>query len=1048
MNAEMRQENVPLQIELIEQPDPKTAVSPGDLRYTSLVLIEDPLANGLLGYGPAVSDPYTGEIVKAHTNMYLGVLKSMTRRTYQAAVDLTEERYRAANPAAELQEEIKVAPEALSNLPEALAMAHFPELIEANLPAIPTPAPAPADDETDEPSNDGETDDTPVADDNNDQGEGSDTDTDTEEVVEEVVADAGSNMPPRIQEGPFRTLHDHHGHGHNHGRSQLKRFKKYSEAEIQRILSRVSLRDLKAKNEERLHLKNDTLKAAVVLKQLKEEGKLTKEQEVLYKEMARLDRYAENNALAVEFFPIGGTSKVVYPELLAVPGIQTERGTLKPFTELTDAQKLQVQKIVTRSSYKATLIHELGHNLGLRHNFLGSWDKDNFYTEQEAQALGMNAAVPYSSIMDYSFSEFNQLKAFGKYDLAALRFGYTGAIEKNVPRPQLSAAMNPNSTNFDPEALKAYEQQLEVHMLENYAQVEGSVYDFLDDKADQFREFGFCTDENAGLSTSCNRFDEGTNLVEVTQHLIKRYKDAHKYRNFRDGRLDFNTYDFPMYIMWRQWEFGKIRDVMEDFEVFTNFFDKEFMEQGCSPQQTAQFPVCEMINDRRDSVKLVGEFLVEMLVTPDHLCALAKPEEPNVIVEYRKLFDIYEDVRFDLDYVPHSCFDQAVVNNVGKDNPDTEENEKRIVVGEAGKFFNGFKDNNPNFRFAQDRYAFGIWPDKILAFEALFDRTWNKGNTDDGHLALIDVSFVREQVEPMLDHMILGKPIPQTVPFTMEDGKQFSVPYAIASDYTIQPLEKVFWWLKSFLGLPTGEAAEGNLLTSSLHMLKIDVDYGEKYEQQAFEMRNLTAVTQIEGWIPPADRNPKEEYFYDEMNRMTFVADKYTPYAMTILKTLNNFELLESIGRPIALKVTNQRVNPAPPQTLPVPVQVFWQVDAELQQTLINAATNGAEFTVEQFVQFFGEQLGPVLHAVYMQGPDFMKAVVEMREQTRNTPPADATDDEKKLYELPEQIVKDYAEGLITKEVLDLYIENLRNLPYRHRTRTNDRGSRFNFANN
>lgn len=1020
MNKEMRAENVPLQLELVEQPDPKKAVSPGDLRYTSLVLIEDPLANGLLGYGPAVSDPYTGEIVKAHTNMYLGVLKSMTRRTYQAAVDLTEERYREANPAQEATEEIKVSPEALSNLPEALALAHFPELVEANLPALPTPTPAPtpADDNDDDAQGDGDQGD--VAGNDDDQGENNDDQGETPVVVEE-------ENQPALGVDNRRSL-DRLAHaGHNHG--ALKRHKKFSKAEMERILSKVSVKDLLNKEKSRRLLQNDTSKAAVVLQQLKDEGKLTKQQEILYKEMARLDRYAENNALAVEFFPIGGTSKVVYPELLAVPEIQTERGTLKPFDELTDEQKEQVQKIVTASSYKATLVHELGHNLGLRHNFMGSWDKDNFLSDEEAQTLGMEAAPAYSSVMDYSFSEFNQLKALGTYDLAALRFGYTSEIEKAGERPNFFA--------MDEEEAKKARQK---YMLENFTKVEGSIYDFLEDKNDQFREYAFCTDENAGLSTSCNRFDEGTNLVEVTQHLIKRYKDAYKYRNFRDGRLDYNTYDFPTYILWRQWEFGKIRDVMEDFEVFTQFFDKDFMEQGCSPQQTAQFPVCQMINDRRDAVKLVGEFFLEMLITPDHLCALAKPEEPNVIVEYRKLYDIYEDLRFDLDYVPHSCFDAAVVKKVGEDNEQTEENDARVVIGEAGKFFNGFKDNNPNFRYAQDRYAYGIWPDKILAFEALFDRTWNKGNTDDGHLALVDISFVREQVNPMLDHMILGKPIPQTVPFTMADGKQFKVPYAIASDYKINPLEKVFWWLKSFLGLPTGEAAKGNLLTSSLHMLKIDVDYGDDYEQQAFEMRNLTAVTQIDGWIPEGDRNPKEEYWYDEMNRMTFVADSYTPYAMTILKTLNNFDTLKAIGRATALKVSNQRTNPEPPQTLPVPVQVFWSVDAELQQTLINAAVNGGEFTVDQFKQFFGEQLGPLLHAVYMQGPDFMKAIVEMREQVRNTPPADATDDEKKLYELPEQIVTDYAKGLINEEVLKLYIENLRNLPYRMRISTNDVG--------
>lgn len=40
-------------------------IHPGDLRYNVINLIDEPLANGLLGYGPSVSNPMTGKSSKA-----------------------------------------------------------------------------------------------------------------------------------------------------------------------------------------------------------------------------------------------------------------------------------------------------------------------------------------------------------------------------------------------------------------------------------------------------------------------------------------------------------------------------------------------------------------------------------------------------------------------------------------------------------------------------------------------------------------------------------------------------------------------------------------------------------------------------------------------------------------------------------------------------------------------------------------------------------------------------------------------------------------------
>ena len=59
---------------------------PGDIRNSMIVLVEDPIAAGLLGYGPQTEDPKTGEIISARTVMYSGIIKTSVKYTYDDIV--------------------------------------------------------------------------------------------------------------------------------------------------------------------------------------------------------------------------------------------------------------------------------------------------------------------------------------------------------------------------------------------------------------------------------------------------------------------------------------------------------------------------------------------------------------------------------------------------------------------------------------------------------------------------------------------------------------------------------------------------------------------------------------------------------------------------------------------------------------------------------------------------------------------------------------------------------------------------------------------------
>lgn len=243
--------------------------------------------------------------------------------------------------------------------------------------------------------------------------------------------------------------------------------------------------------------------------------------------------------------------------------------------------------------YAKTLSHEIGHAIGLTHNFMGSTDKMNFaFNEDKDKGIKRD----YSTIMDYFPGSHINYQKPGPYDMHALRAAYTGFVEVD------SAVVAKYARRYKGQIvlpLKNPENQDRVVTLVNgnlihLNDLKDIVIPGRKDEAGKIQKswwdatgqnlsalptkyYRFCTDIHAGLDPMCNRWDAGTTPEEVAKFYINEYNENYPLLNARNDRI--NSVGMGSYL-------GRI---MGNFFAIRQFFDETFYRAIQGDPNTAQY---------------------------------------------------------------------------------------------------------------------------------------------------------------------------------------------------------------------------------------------------------------------------------------------------------------------------------------------------------------------------------------------------------------------------------------------------------------------------
>ena len=262
----------------------------------------------------------------------------------------------------------------------------------------------------------------------------------------------------------------------------------------------------------------------------------------------------------------------------------------------------EIYRDLREKIFVGVMLHEVGHTLGLRHNFSGSSDALNYDDEfwrwselppDPAQAVAqvggeeasrlqacMARATEWgvqvstleclraserktASVMDYGAKFNSDFLGLGKYDKAAIAFGYGQLVEvfeDEVPVPPFVSSsifltdykripgLLGGTENLSKRRLVPWKEMLRAeadgmrHRAANLPVFDASLRCTANCDYAQLREvpYKFCSDEFAAWSLDCKRWDEGGNQQEIVQSAIDSFRNYYPFWAYKRDRFNWN----------------------------------------------------------------------------------------------------------------------------------------------------------------------------------------------------------------------------------------------------------------------------------------------------------------------------------------------------------------------------------------------------------------------------------------------------------------------------------------------------------------------------
>lgn len=662
INNALKEANVDLMIDLKGTTD----ASYGDIRNSMVVLVEDPQESGVIGYGPTVADPRTGEILAARVVMYYGTMKKFVRSTWDEYVD--ESRAKEAATA----DSVPGAAKTLSNA------------VSAQLSKL--------------------------------------------SVEKQKSQKYVSSMIPKLKLDSSLNSSDSTSVSASRASSSSRTgLVKIDDRAVEKMK-----KELLALREKNVHGSN----------------LFADEDDQVAAREAKLSAITKYNVYPAELINFEGSIKLAtLDELKDMPK--------KYWADLSDEEQEKIIEVTLPYVWIPTLVHELGHNLGLRHNFAGSEDKKNFYSPEEVAGYGHSHPMEYSSIMDYGYHELNNLRVMGKYDIAALRYGYRREVMKGngeiIPlsndlvqtEAQLSGLQNVALAEL--EAKKP--DMTEVQYNEEKEKIE---------KEFTIKDFKFCTDENVGINAGCRRFDEGTSYAEIAAHLGRAYNETFKRLNNRMGRRNFSDTADGTYAQRIANTFFDMRPFFETYEMLQKRFN---LPEGHPAWESNEF-----LKDVKKSALIARESMIAPMLVAPKTCVIQNQEGQVEVAPMQALGGFYS-----------SCFDpaaQSVLKEAGY-----------VAIGEFGKSFQNQKYETSTNPYVDQIDLRGIWADKLLAPVFLTTRRLGVSTFDKYTGNFLDtMGGTAERVVDIMNQFLMNE-VTTDVEVAFEDGGSTTV-----KDYKYSPM--------------------------------------------------------------------------------------------------------------------------------------------------------------------------------------------------------------------------------------------------------------------